>query len=433
MKQNILAKTAVIVLVMTMILGSFGSMKVIAAGSTTSTTEETQEKDQTETSETGKEEDSEFEDPDEFIKDLAAAIEKRNEIINSAEEETSKEDAAEEVKEDVKEEEKQEEPLDEGTQLTAEEFVILKEAFEAEYGEVSKYDREGAFEDEGLNAAARLYFAGVKAVPMIGTFSEKKIFTPVMISSMSLYYSALKELQEEYGLELSEEEVDTMDSLLEIYELFGMFTDTEETAENTEKKEKRTSTVSAEGYEIDDQLELVGEYTRTDSYGWYTTHFLIVKNISDETLDISSATFAYDEDGEMLGYDDADFTALSGGCTSVIIEYFEVEGSIASFETSITAKPCKYYTGVIQDLSSEVKDVKTGVVVKVTNDGEIPAMFVEGYALFFKDDELVGYTSSYFDDDDSELKPGDTISKQLTIYQDYDRAEVYFTGRGKSN
>jgi len=41
----------------------------------------------------------------------------------------------------------------------------------------------------------------------------------------------------------------------------------------------------------------------------------------------------------------------------------------------------------------------------------------------------VGYSDNYFTDDDSEIKPEKTISKQLDCHEDFDRIEFYLIGR----
>lgn len=84
---------------------------------------------------------------------------------------------------------------------------------------------------------------------------------------------------------------------------------------------------------------------------------------------------------------------------------------------------------MIQDLEYTENDIDGGAVFQVTNNGSEPAEFVEGYALFFKDGEIVSYEETYLTDDDSEIKPGATISKQFTSYEDFDNIEFYLTGR----
>lgn len=184
---------------------------------------------------------------------------------------------------------------------------------------------------------------------------------------------------------------------------------------------------TSENKEID--VEVLAEYTLSDGIGWYTRHFMVVKNNSNVTVDISTSSLAYSANGTMVGADDASFDALGAGCVSVLYEAFEVEAEIDYYETELKVSPSEYYKSVIQDLSFVQNDIEGGAVFQVTNNGTDAAKFVEGYALFFQGEELVGYESTYFTDDDSEIKPGQTISKQLSSYKNFDRIEFYVTGR----
>lgn len=180
---------------------------------------------------------------------------------------------------------------------------------------------------------------------------------------------------------------------------------------------------------INSAVEMVAEYTLSDSIGWYSRHFMIFKNNSDVTVDISTSSLAYTSDGTMVSAADASFEALGAGCTSIVYEAFETEAEIDHYETKINVMESDYYESVIQDLSYVQNDIDGGAIFQVTNNGEEVAEFVEGYALFFLGDKLVEYSSTYFTDDDSEIKPGDTISKQMDSYEDFDRIEFYLTGR----
>ncbi len=196
------------------------------------------------------------------------------------------------------------------------------------------------------------------------------------------------------------------------------------TNENTEKtEEKGNDEVKNE------DVEVLAEYTLSDGIGWYTRHFMVIKNNSNETIDVSTSSLAYSEDGSMVGAADSSFNALGAGCTSVTYEAFETEANISSYETKINASKSDYYKSVIQDLSYEQNDIEGGAVFQVTNNGSEPAEYVEGYALFFLNGELVEYGSDYFMDDDSQIKPDETISKQITSYKEFDKIEFYFTGR----
>lgn len=196
--------------------------------------------------------------------------------------------------------------------------------------------------------------------------------------------------------------------------------------QDSESREGLSDTpTNPENYDI----EVMAEYTLPDSIGWYTRHFIIIKNNSEETIDISTSSLAYSEDGTMVGAADSSFDALGSGCTSVLYEAFETDADIDYYETEINTSKSEYFDSIIQDLSYEQNNVDKGAVFQVTNTGEDAGEFVEGHALFFLNGELVGYESTYFTDNDSEIKPGKTISKQMTCYENFDTIEFYLTGR----
>ena len=193
--------------------------------------------------------------------------------------------------------------------------------------------------------------------------------------------------------------------------------------------EIQNETTQVEDEVFPEDIEIIAEYTLSDGIGWYTRHFLIIKNNSGKTVDVSTSSLAYSADGTMISAADASFDALGAGCTSIMYEAFETEAEIDHYETSMDVSESGYYESVIQDLSYVQNDIDGGSIFQVTNNGAEAAEFVEGYALFFLGEELVGYNSAYFTDDDFELKPGATISKQIDCYDDFDRIEFYLTGR----
>lgn len=178
-----------------------------------------------------------------------------------------------------------------------------------------------------------------------------------------------------------------------------------------------------------DDIEVVAEYTLPDSIGWYSRHFMIIKNNSDATVDVSTSSLAYSSDGTMVSSADASLEALGEGCTSVLYEAFETEAQIDHYDTTINVQESEYYDSVIQNLDYVQNDIDGGAVFQVTNNGDKTAEFVEGYALYFSGEQLVDYQTAYFTNDSSELNPGETISEQLTAYEDFDRMEFYLTGR----
>lgn len=175
-------------------------------------------------------------------------------------------------------------------------------------------------------------------------------------------------------------------------------------------------------------IQVVAEYTFPDGIGWYTNRFIIVKNNYDVTVDISTSSIAYDANGNTLAADDGRVYAVGAGCTTILNEAFETDKTIGNYHTDISVEESSY-DSVIQNLSYTQNSIDNGAVIQVTNNGSIPAEFVEGYALFFKGNSLVDYDWTYFTDNDSEIKPGKTISKQMNCYEDFDRIEFYVTGR----
>ncbi len=159
-------------------------------------------------------------------------------------------------------------------------------------------------------------------------------------------------------------------------------------------------------------------------------HCVVVKNNSREVLRITDSAYAYDSAGSIIGASYGEVIAVGPGCTSVLTVYFDVGGlSISSISDDINAKVEENYESVLQDLSYEMNVSGNKAIVSVSNLGSAPAEFVEAYALFFQNNSLVYMNSSYFTDDDSELKPGDMMREELTSYEDFDHVEVYLSGR----
>lgn len=197
---------------------------------------------------------------------------------------------------------------------------------------------------------------------------------------------------------------------------------------NTEPNTEPSGTEEPEE-DLTGKVEILKEYTFSDSTSWYTRRFMVVKNNSQTTVEISTSSIAYSKEDLMVSVATSSLDALGAGCISIFYEAFETNAEIDHYKTEMKVVKSENYRSVIQDLSYTQNSIEDGVIFEVKNDGEEPAQFVEGYALFFLGDELVDWDSTYFDDDDYELKPGATIFKQLNSYKDFDRVEFYLTGR----
>ena len=133
-----------------------------------------------------------------------------------------------------------------------------------------------------------------------------------------------------------------------------------------------------------------------------TQHILEVTNNSPYTLNIRVNETAKDSAGNAIGESSTSEDDILVGTTVFLINYFsECRG--AQFWYSYRNPEVKYYIPVIQDITVEATDLKDKVLVKVINNGNIPAEFVRGTEVFFGGNKVLGYNTQYFCD--SELKP----------------------------
>ena len=158
-------------------------------------------------------------------------------------------------------------------------------------------------------------------------------------------------------------------------------------------------------------------------------YFLVVTNNSSEACSVRGNAVARDASGKAIGAGDLTLDILGPGETSIGYFYFDKVFDIDTVDYQLFGSD-SYYEPVLKDLSAEVTINDENVVVAVTNNGTNPAQFLEAYVLFFDaDNNLVWYESGYLTDDDSELKPGATLSEQAGVNSEFDHAEVYFSGR----
>lgn len=165
-------------------------------------------------------------------------------------------------------------------------------------------------------------------------------------------------------------------------------------------------------------------------------YFITIKNNSKTTVTVNGNATALDKTKRPIGADSMEIDVLGPGETSIGYFYFDNVTGIDSVDYKMSYKTASYYKPVIANLSTKHTANGNNVTVSVTNNGVIDAQFVEAYALFFDaSDNLLYYDSKYVGDNDSEIKPGATISAQLSTYgKAYDHVRVFYTGRsnGKS-
>ena len=223
-------------------------------------------------------------------------------------------------------------------------------------------------------------------------------------------------LQEEYSALQAEYET-LAEEYAALLLLFG------EDPTDTDTPDKRP-TGSFDEEKVISQLE-VTEYSYKSS-GWYYA-FLAIKNNSEFDISVSVDVKFYGKDGELIGAKHGEQEAFESG--TEILMYFMPDEAYDKMEYELTVSEEDWYECVVSDLTYESVTAKNKEIVSVTNNGTEAAEFVEGSALFFKGDKVVGFSWTYFTDDDSELKPKKTITQELDCYDKYDSVKFFFTGR----
>lgn len=178
---------------------------------------------------------------------------------------------------------------------------------------------------------------------------------------------------------------------------------------------------------IDSEFE-VKEYLYENTIG-DTICFVIIKNNSKQDVSVSANATAKDSNGNSIGADEMDINIIGSGETSIGCFYFNNVKNIDKVDYKINYNK-SYYKPIINSLSIEQTLNDKNVILSATNNSAKPALFVQAYALFIdSQNNVVYYDSAYITDNDSEIKPEDTISIQLDSYKEYDHVEIYFTGR----
>lgn len=177
----------------------------------------------------------------------------------------------------------------------------------------------------------------------------------------------------------------------------------------------------------DEDFTIVG-YPYENSFS--SMYFLVITNNSKGTVEFSANGIARDANGGMIGVDDLSIDVLGPGETSIGYFYFSDVKDVVSVDYTFEYDTSSYYYPVISNLSVEQTLNNQNVTVKVTNNGNSCAEFVEAHALFFdNNNNIISHASNYVVDNDSEIKPGKSVTTQLDSYESYDHVEVYFTGR----
>ena len=159
--------------------------------------------------------------------------------------------------------------------------------------------------------------------------------------------------------------------------------------------------------------------------------YIVIENRSDQNLRLSADLKFYNKNGALVGVDGREVYAVEQKTKTVIEIYLDyAEENFDRAECVLTAQEERDYHCLTTNLSYETTWTKHIEIVSVTNNSDITAESVDGYLFFFKKGKLVDVASAYFGDNDFEIKPGQTVTRELSRRKDYDSVEFYFTGYG---
>jgi len=192
-------------------------------------------------------------------------------------------------------------------------------------------------------------------------------------------------------------------------------------------------TVSNDKFEIKQM-----EYTFNNFGALLTSNFFLIKNNSDKTVNANGTGILRNKDGTIAAVSGLiSDNIIAPGETALCSMGFVNKPKDSFFDYSLSFEIADdMYVGIQKDLS--LKTVKTDedtLDITVTNNGSIPAEFVEGRVLFFdKAGNIVFDTSvSFFGGnsiDDTSIRPGGSFTATASSRLDFDHAEVYVSGFG---
>ena len=200
----------------------------------------------------------------------------------------------------------------------------------------------------------------------------------------------------------------------------------------------KTAPVNTGNNKVADGLEITA-IPYSDDYS--NSVYLLVTNKTGKDVDLKASVDFYGKDGNLVGFEDGSMDCVANGTTVCMDEFDCGSEPFATFEYKVTCSDMdsEYYAAVDQDLKMEVSPLADKVIVSLTNNGKIAAKYVWFHAFFFNNGRLVDVENSYCEDDDSEIKPGDTVRGYDYFYSavegidSYDDVKVYFHGEGYKN
>lgn len=155
---------------------------------------------------------------------------------------------------------------------------------------------------------------------------------------------------------------------------------------------------------------------------------LVVTNNSDKTVSLDANMTIKDASGNAIGAQDSDASPVEPGKKAILEAYYDDAENFDSLDYKLNVSAVADSTSLAKNIDLKINQNGKKVVLTATNNGKAPAYFLEAEALFLKDGKMIGDGSTYLvDDDDSSIKPGETISGEIESYAETDPDDVIVT------
>lgn len=284
--------------------------------------------------------------------------------------------------------------------------------------------KDATFEDEELNILAHELVTVADLIVRSDSIKDSSINSDFRYNSLIiLFYSDLIEISQKYDIALTGD-IDNSTSLTQYFaDEMGVALGIKE-AKPVDGKDKKTDSNQSSATPNSDDVSV--ENTYTFSIANYLRMFLVVKNNTEQDLNVTVEVTMVDKDGEPVSFHSDQLTALGPGCSFPADLAFNKDEIGEDYQIEIKTNPASFLYSATPDISYELKKVKAGVIVKVTNNGDTEAIDVFGQAVFFKEGKPVHALSGGFGN--PTLKPGETATKQLSCSMDFDDVEFYLKG-----
>ena len=159
--------------------------------------------------------------------------------------------------------------------------------------------------------------------------------------------------------------------------------------------------------------------------------FLVMTNRTGRSCDLEISVTFMDDNGNIVDTVNKDTISAFGQDTTVVDQFYS-DVAFTACDYDIVVKPLSTDIPIDADLKPKIDPRGEDVEISVTNNSSTTAEFVEYYILYYKSNMLVDYDWGYCDDDDNEIKPGETAYREENCFEPYDNATLYIHGRAKT-